>query len=527
MGLRRGNMNGICIIDDQTRFGHILFHGLGQRLATDIHLLHRTEADEIIDRVSPGIVAVCLDANDLEGVEMLERMALSYPDIDYIVVSDFISDIFSRVRNITYAITPKQCCFGMLQMTIENLIEKKRLKAELEEYKIKYQIIFENSWDGISIYERFPDRPDRKIVDCNENYARLAGRKKAELLKMNDIWKNQLGAQTLEESERMRKKILDNEVYEGEFSWIRPDNIENYIKYRAIPYKIGHRIFVCGFDREITRRKLAEKEVELKQEQLVQADKMASLGMIASGIAHEINNPNNYILANAQLLQKIFKDIENELDKTMEINADIQIGGMEYSVFRIQTPVIISMIIKGARRISNIVDEYRKYVRQSPPEFYKKIDINDVVRAAVHMLTYMINRSTDYFSFECDDHIPQIYGNFQRLEQVIINVIQNACQALSNRKQRITIQTGYEEKERYVWIRCTDEGRGMPEDTVHQVTEPFFTTKQDIGGTGLGLYISSRIIKEHQGKLNFNSKLNNGTQVTIKIPQDLKRESEG
>jgi signal transduction histidine kinase len=109
-------------------------------------------------------------------------------------------------------------------------------------------------------------------------------------------------------------------------------------------------------------------------------------------------------------------------------------------------------------------------------------------------------------------------GNFQRLEQVIINLIQNACQAVRDTRKGIFVSTAYDENRKGVAVRVEDEGVGMPPDVLPHITHPFYTTKADSGGLGLGLSISSKIVKEHGGTLTFASELGKGTQAEIVLP---------
>jgi polar amino acid transport system substrate-binding protein len=116
--------------------------------------------------------------------------------------------------------------------------------------------------------------------------------------------------------------------------------------------------------------------------------------------------------------------------------------------------------------------------------------------------------------------LPLLHGNFQRLEQVIINLIQNACQALPDAKKGIFISVQLIEEESIIVINVRDEGMGIPTETLLNITDPFFTTKHDSGGVGLGLSISSKIVEEHGGTMHFKSEIGTGTTVEIKLPAE-------
>jgi signal transduction histidine kinase len=134
------------------------------------------------------------------------------------------------------------------------------------------------------------------------------------------------------------------------------------------------------------------------------------------------------------------------------------------------------------------------------------------------MLENQIKKYTDNFHVECEENIPKIKGSNQQIEQVIINLIINALQALSDRKCGIRIFTSFDKKTNSVMIEVIDEGKGMSEGLLERITEPFFTTKHDSGGTGLGLSISYAIIKEHKGSLEFKSEPGKGTTAYVRLP---------
>ena len=138
----------------------------------------------------------------------------------------------------------------------------------------------------------------------------------------------------------------------------------------------------------------------------------------------------------------------------------------------------------------------------------------------------MIKNSTNHFSIEYGRNLPLLKGNFQRLEQVIINLVQNACQALTDARTGIFISVQYIEEKSAIIIKVRDEGMGISPETLNHITDPFFTTKHDSGGVGLGLSISSKIIEEHGGSMHFESEMGAGTKVTITLPVDRNNQTE-
>jgi C4-dicarboxylate-specific signal transduction histidine kinase len=146
------------------------------------------------------------------------------------------------------------------------------------------------------------------------------------------------------------------------------------------------------------------------------------------------------------------------------------------------------------------------------------VDISAVLKSAVSLLANMIKNSTNRFSIKYGNNVPLLKGNFQRLEQVMINLIQNACQALPDSKKGIFVSAEFDKKRSNILVNIRDEGMGIPAEKLMNVTDPFFTTKHESGGVGLGLSISSKIIEEHGGSMHFESEMGAGTAVEIRLP---------
>ncbi|HET6460763.1 MAG TPA: PAS domain S-box protein [Syntrophales bacterium] len=273
-----------------------------------------------------------------------------------------------------------------------------------------------------------------------------------------------------------------------------------------------------GVVRDITDRKHAEKQAKQQQQQLMQASKMAALGVLSSGIAHEINNPNNFIMLNAPILREAWDKALPILEEYYRENGDFIMGGMNYSEMRVNAPVLFSGILDGATRIKQIVGDLKDYVRRDEPDLTQSLDVNAVLRSSLSLVSHLIVKSTEHFSIDYGQGIPPVDGNFQKLEQVVINIIQNACHSLPDRNRGIFVSTSYSEEMRAVIIRVEDQGIGIPAERIQHITDTFFTTKQHSGGIGLGLSISKKIVEEHGGKLVFTSELDKGTIVDIVIP---------
>lgn len=298
---------------------------------------------------------------------------------------------------------------------------------------------------------------------------------------------------------------------------IHRDGTIRWVKNSIVP-KIDDNGIVTSYDgiiNDITNLKKSEEQNRIKSEQLMHADKMASLGTLVSGIAHEINNPNNFIMLNINLLQKIWQDTKPILNNYYEENGDFALGGMSYKKFTEKIDNSYKSIEIGSERIKKIIDNLSNYSKKPKIQF-KKISLNEVIEVAISITSNFISKSTNNFVVNYSKGFPLVFGNSNRLEQVVINLINNSCQSLRNKDEKITIST-YEENNKAI-IEIADEGEGIDEKELKYILDPFYTTKREKGGTGLGLSISYNIIKNHDGELKIESKKGSGTIVKIYLP---------
>ena len=268
------------------------------------------------------------------------------------------------------------------------------------------------------------------------------------------------------------------------------------------------------------KRKVAERtrELEDRQQQLIQADKLASLGILTSGVAHEINTPNGIILMNLPVLMEAWEDASVILDQHLREHGDFPFGGLSYSRLRAEFPAMLADMADGARRIRQIVNDLKAYARPEEPGGAVELDLNAVIGNAVRLADVSIRKATTRSRMEYAPDLPAILGNPQRLTQVAVNLIVNACQALDSPEKAIEITTRYDRPTDKVVFTVSDEGTGILPEHLPRLTDPFFTTKRESGGTGLGLSVSLSIIREHGGTLTFASDPGHRTTVTVTLP---------
>jgi signal transduction histidine kinase len=277
---------------------------------------------------------------------------------------------------------------------------------------------------------------------------------------------------------------------------------------------VGLSTYAVWHGAQVTREKRqAMEKARMRREQLFQAAKMVSLGTLVSGVAHEINNPITSIMLNAPNLSKFWDAALPVLDEHAARQGDFPVAGSSYTRLRDRVPRMLQSIDDDARRVRDIVADLKDFAREKPPEMRDRVDINEVVQKALGLASNLIRKSTKEFAVTYAPQVPLFTGNAQRIEQVVINLVVNACQALTADDQSVTVATAWDPGSDQVVVTVRDAGAGIPDDVVARIKDPFFTTKRDDGGTGLGLAISDKIVQDHGGTLEFESEPGKGTTV--------------
>jgi len=410
---------------------------------------------------------------------------------------------------------------GMVALAFNNMAdslerreqEKQRLEEQLRlaqklEAKEEWERTFDTVPDLIAILDW-----DYRIIRVNRAMAnQLAQTKEAVVGRhCSDFFQ---GAKILADQ---HSHFTDNDSYAAEI-YEEILNSHYWVTITPLRKPDGSNSGSVYIARDITQRKMAEEESKAIQAKLVQANKMTSIGLLVSGLAHDINNPNGSILLAAHLLAKSWKDIVPILDKFHVDEGDFSIAGHDYSQIRETLSHHISGIIENSRRIEGIINNLKDYVRIGKANLAIATDINNVVTVSVAILKSHISRHTEHFELDLDDDLPPIKGNPQQLEQVVVNLILNALQALPDKNRGVKVTTTTDHSEEVVIIRVHDAGCGMTKEVLIRICEPFFSTKIDSGGTGLGLAIAHSIIKEHKGTLDFISEVGIGTTAIVKLP---------
>jgi polar amino acid transport system substrate-binding protein len=181
-------------------------------------------------------------------------------------------------------------------------------------------------------------------------------------------------------------------------------------------------------------------------------------------------------------------------------------------------PQLLAEMHEGAKRIKRIVEDLKDFARIDQGNSREFFDLNEVLKTSLRLVDATIRSATTRCEVSCADNLPKVCGTPQRIEQVIINLILNACQSLPDSDYGISLITTCDRQAGTVSLQVRDEGIGIPLEHLGHLSDPFFTTKRESGGTGLGLSVSNTIIREHGGTLEFASQPGEGTTVTLTLP---------
>ena len=416
-------------------------------------------------------------------------------------------------QNVNGQITGRVSCY-------RDVTERVKAQKAISESESRFRQIFEQSADAIFLF----NLTCTTVIDLNQVALKMFKYERSELLGRPPDF-----LFSPEECRIIYKQTseADNDVG----YWIdilharRKDGVEMYVSVRCRKIDLAdQQVLLCTI-RDISSRVRAEEENRAIEAKLIQANKMTSLGVLVAGMAHEINNPNNFILISSELLAKAWLDARPILIEHLNLHGDYEMGGVPFSVMQHEIPDLLENITEGSRRIRDIVNGLKNFAREGRKGMRDDLDINEVIHQATTIISHQIRRHTHDFSVETDPSVPRICGNSQQIEQILINLILNALQSLPNPDRQVRITSSYDDRSEMVCVEVADQGCGIPDNISTRVMDPFFTTRLDKGGTGLGLSISNSIINDHNGTLTFSSSPS-GTTFVICIPVNNKNINE-
>ena len=264
---------------------------------------------------------------------------------------------------------------------------------------------------------------------------------------------------------------------------------------------------------------------KMLRKQIVQTEKLSSLGFLVAGVAHEINNPNNFISFNIPILKEYLKEIIPIIDDYAKEHENFELFEMTYPQFREDVLKLLDNIENGSRRINIAVSNLRGISRTKEKANMDWIDAKEVIEKSVSICRSKINRMVKSFEVYISEDMPLIYTDSETIETAVINLLINAAQAVDKVNSWIKLKVALDDSSQNdLVIDVSDNGCGIEEKTKNHIFDPFFTTKSPSEGTGLGLTLCHNSIKESGGRIEVVSIAGKGSTFKVILPcYDIKK----
>ena len=392
----------------------------------------------------------------------------------------------------------------LIQSIWRDITAEKDAEAALKESEERYRTLFQGAQEGIGIVDPF-----ETITFVNPAFADMLGYEVDELKGMNLRYLTDEESYSKFQTETKKRETGETNRYETKVFHKNGDVRD--LNLSAAPlwdsdgeFKGSISVIVDITDRKRLEEDLKnraehlEEEVRKQTNELIQNEKMASLGLLVAGVAHEVNNPLAYIKSNTESIQMELSDMKEQIK-----------GRYPYLKIMEYIEEFTARNLKGIERIGVITDTLKRYAK---PDTEGRAP-GDINQGILDTLAVLKNQFHDGITVHNDlGRLPRILCNLGQLNQVFSNVILNASQSMD--KGNIWIRTWWDNGK--IFIEVKDDGRGMPRDKLCMIFDPFFSMRED--GTGLGLSISYRIVKDHDGVIEAESEVGKGTAMTIILP---------
>ena len=371
--------------------------------------------------------------------------------------------------------------------TTQDITDRKRVEVRLRNKKNELQTILDSVNDGVIVFNH-----DGMIQNFNHVCHQFFPKEILTGGSCRDIFHPELPASP--ESCPV-KLALNGERIETSMVSAHDGNPIRYIDITANPIHdaYGEKTRALVFFRDVTMKRLQEL-------QMIQTDKMSSIGVLATGVAHEINNPLTSVAGYAEALLRRFNDEPSLLD---DIRLDV-------------FPKYLEVIVRESYQCKKIISSLLNFGRKSNG-IIGRADINGIVLEILELLQHQSNYKDIRVLTELQEVIPFIPCDPSELRQIIMNLLINACHAIKD-SGLVEITTGHSPDEQAVYIKVRDTGHGIATNVIDRIWDPFFTTKEPGKGTGLGLALTYNIVKRLGGEISVKSTVGEGSQFTVRLP---------
>ena len=367
----------------------------------------------------------------------------------------------------------------------EDIAKRIEVQHALRASEEQYRAVFNASVDGLALWS-----PDGAIVDLNLTLWKMYGYSEEEFHARDP--EKPIRQARRPALDRILPSVSRGEAFHTELTDQRRDGTSLEVEVYGIPMQYQSKPHMLTISRDITEKKRAEEELARQREMLHQREKLAALGSLLAGVAHELNNPLSVVVARAAILEE--RDDPATRDAASKIRA-------------------------AAERCARIVRTFLAMARQQRPERVS-VAVGEVITAALDLTSYALKTSSVEVMLDLAENVPPVLADADQLHQVFMNLIINAQQALQEQPppRKLSVTSRFDLSTNTVRIAAADNGPGIPEAVRKRIFEPYFTTKPLGAGTGVGLAVCLGIVEAHGGTLTVGSGNPSGAVFTIVLP---------
>lgn len=352
-----------------------------------------------------------------------------------------------------------------------------------------------------------------EILNCSEGLYRLFGYLPGEIRMDYQFLRDQIFSKDMDRFEQDMESFFKNHTpIDTEYRIVCKRGSIREIRFIAMATTDakGTAPEIQGIFQDITEKKIMER-------QAIQNEKLASLGFLVSGMAHEINNPNNFISFNIPILKEYLNAILPIIDTHANAHPKFEIFNMNYPDFRRDLLKLTDNIENGSLRINKIVTNLRKFVHMKTDVEYGLVDIKKLIQGCVEMTRGKIIKQVKTFEMTFPENLEPIETSSEILEIAVINLIINAAQSCDKPDSLVNLSV-YQNEQNNLVINVSDNGCGMDTKTMSRAFDPFFSTKTSKEGTGIGLSLCHNLISSLGGKIEVESEVAQGSTFRLIIP---------
>jgi PAS domain S-box-containing protein len=364
-----------------------------------------------------------------------------------------------------------------------------------------------------------------KITFVSNRVKEITGYTPVQFTTSRNFWQERIHPEDRQAILKKLKSSTKKGTRQFEYRFQTADGSYRWFSDHRRLIKPGNRLrsYMVGAWQDITEDKRLRQEGEFRLQQMIQSHKLKALGEVVTGVAHEINNPVSFIANNITMLEEMWNAVEPILASDGASHPDWGEKGIGYVEVCTNMKEIIEEFKIASQRIKRVISGLKEFARTDETVEKKPVKIEEVIKGVLIIVGAQVRKTVSSIDLYVDSDLPPIQGHFQKIEQVIANLLINAHQSITpERKGRIIVTARSMERLNAVLIEIEDNGIGMGKELLDHVFEPFFTTRRDIEGTGLGLSISYGLIKEHHGRIGVLSRPNIGSRFSIYLPFDGK-----